>query len=104
MDNYIPQLRLAREFIALEAATFPDVQALLTNVFPRMLSGFSGFANHFMPEAPAISVSPRYRDFIKEIGKHQYVDLIALGVFVPEGLDVPYITYLQALKPAVDHA
>lgn len=100
----IPSLKNKRDFIALEAMTSVDIQSLLANVFPSILAGFTSFANHFMPAAPGIKLNTKQNDFIRCVETQRYSDLSPLGAFVPEGLQVSYLEYITALKPAVDHA
>lgn len=97
-------LRLTRDAVALEAGFVQNVQELIRNVFPSMRADIASFFGQFSNEAPAIQLTSAQNEFIKEISKHSFSDLTALGAYVPEGLDVPYADYLKVLEAAGDHA
>lgn len=90
--------------VALEAGLVQDLQGLIRNVFPDIKAELTGFFQRFMPDEKGIALTSRQNDFLREITKHPYLDIAPLGAFVPEGLNVNYLDYLEVLTPAVIHA
>lgn len=100
----LSSLRNTRDVVALEANFVQNVQELIKNVFPSMRADIASFFGQFSNDAPAIQLTSAQNDFVKEISKHSFSDLTALGAYVPEGLDVHYVDYLKILEAAGDHA
>lgn len=100
----INALRIERDRIALEASVSLNLQSLLKDTFPSIVAGFAGFVGGFSPKAPAIQLTSKQSEFIRELTKHPYLDIAPLAAYTPEGLNVSYLHYLQKLTPAVLHA
>lgn len=105
MDS-LKQLRHHRDVIALEAFSVPtlDVNLLLKQVFPEIKHHFLEFTSRFTANDKPIPMSHGQYAFVGELSKHNYVDIVPLTSYVPEGLIVDYLSYAQALSRAVDHA
>lgn len=99
MDN---SLKRARNLVALEAYTVPDLTGLVQRVFPTILDGISSFKGLFTP-APAVSITGDQKRFLKSLEGHSYANLMPIGAFVPEGMKETYLEYIAALHPAVQH-
>lgn len=100
----LKSLQLQRDRIALEASLVADVQSLFAGTLPMIKESFLSFTGKFLPTMPGVALTAKQHDFIREVSKHSYLDLAPLAAFVPEGLVVPYHTYLAHLLPAVKHA
>lgn len=98
------QLRIQRDIVALEAFAVSDVTGLLNNIFPSMKETFLGFMRSYSPSEAAVSLSGNYKDFLKEIPKHNYTDIRSITAYVPEGLNTDYKEYGDYLQAAVAHA
>lgn len=97
-------LRIERDRIALEASLSLNLSGLLKDVFPSIVAGFSSFVAGFAPDTPAIQLTSKQAEFVREISKRPYMEIRALAAYVPEGLDVTYLQYITKLEPAVAHA
>lgn len=102
--NQLNQLRIDRDRIAIEAFSGADVKTLLFTTFPSMVKELIGFTDQFQPDAPAIVMTSRQAEFVKEISKHPYLEISAFAAFTPEGLNVTYHKYSSELLLAVMHA
>lgn len=105
MDS-LATLRHHRDVVALETFSAPmlDVNAMLRNVFPDIKKHFLEFTSRFSSNDTPIPLSRDQRSFVQLLGKHSYVDIAPLSVFVPEGLNVDYLSFAQALKRGAEHA
>jgi len=101
--DMLNSLRIQNERVAIEAFAGANVQSLLSNTFPALLSDIKGFFGSFTSDTPAIALSPKERDFVKELAKHAYGNLSPLAAFVPEGLDTTYLKYSNILLNAAEH-
>lgn len=97
-------LRIQRDRLALEAMSGADIKALLTKAFPTFLTDVKGFFNQFSPDQPAIVLTSKQQDFLRELNKHSYLDIAPLAAYVPEGLNVTYYKYSSHLLMAAMHA
>lgn len=88
--------------VALESETSTDVLGLVKNIYGDVVTAFTGFASQFAPNEPALNLSTTQRQFVAQLHGKNYVSLEGKVCFVPEGLNVPYLDYAAALKPAVD--
>lgn len=100
----LSQLRLQRDQIAQEAFSGADIKNLLTNTFPFIVRELVGFVDKFVPTTPAIVLSNKQNEFLREINKHAYLDIAPLAAYVPEGLNVTYYKYSSELLIAAMHA
>lgn len=105
MDS-LGYLKHHRDVVALETFSVAtlDVNAMLKNIFPEIKRHFLEFTSRFSSNDQPIPLSRDQRAFMRLLEKHNYVDIAPLGVFVPEGLTVDYVSFAQALKRGVDHA
>jgi hypothetical protein len=97
-------LRIERDRVALEAGISLDLNGLLKNTVPAIAEGFGALVGRFAPTDPAIPLTSKQADFIKEINKHPYLSVRAIGAYVPEGLEATYLHYIAALAPAAEFA
>ena len=104
MNSILNSMRIERDIVALEASLSQNTQQLLANIFPSIVDEFNGFIGRFMPSTPAIALTSKQFSFLKEITKHNYMDIVSLGAFVPEGLNTTYLKYAEKLMPAAVHA
>lgn len=99
------QLRIYRDMAALEhAASSSSLGELVQSIFPSIVSELTGFINRFNPLEKGIHLTHFSHTFMREIVKHNYMDITALMAYKPEGLSVPYLDYTEALLPSVDHS
>lgn len=98
------QLRIQRDMVAMEAFLSTDLFGFMRDIVPSLVNEFHNFTARFAPDAPAIPLTSAQADFVKEINKHSYLDLVPLTAFVPEGLETTYLEYSDRLDVAVDHA
>lgn len=98
------ELRLTAELVALEAHLSMDLAGLMKNTLPQIVSGFANLTGRFSPTEPAVPLTSRQQDFLRELQKHPYLDVVPLAAYVPEGLKVPYVSYAAPLLRAAEHA
>lgn len=90
--------------VALEAHHTSDVLGLVKGVYEDVTHAFGNFVAHFNPsEQPALHLSSDQAKFLRDLGAHPYMGIRGVTTFTPEGLNVPYLTYLEALEAAVQH-
>lgn len=87
--------------LALEAYSTHNVVELVKSVATDIYDAFGDFAAQFDPRRPALHLTSKQTAFLREVPKHNYVDIRPLGCFVPAGLNVPYLKYIDVLSPAV---
>ena len=92
-----------RDTIAMEAFLSNNLPGLLKDIFPAMVTGFTNFTSQFAPSEPAIALTSKQSEFMKELSKHSYLDIAPLTAYVPEGLSVKYLDYATFLLEAVNH-
>lgn len=97
-------LQRERDRIAMEASLSMNLTTLLKDTFPSIVAGFSSFVGRWTSDIPAVALSSKQSEFVRELTKHAYLDIAALTAYVPEGLDATYPAYLKALTPATEHA
>ncbi len=75
-------------------------------LIPGIMSEFKDFVAHFSNSnnKPAIQLTSKQTELVKTLGKHAYFDLAPLYVTVPEGLNVGYRAYCEALETALQFA
>lgn len=98
------QLIHQREVVALEAFAISDVAGLLKRVFPSVTEGITSFVGRFSPNEPGVSLTSDQSFLLRELPKHNYLDVADLTAYKPAGLAVPLIDYVEALKPAAERA
>jgi hypothetical protein len=105
MDS-LGYLKHHRDVVALETFSVAtlDVNAMLKNIFPEIKKHFFEFTSRFSANDAPIPLSRDERAFVRLLEKHNYVDIAPLGVYVPEGLNVDYVSFAQALKRGAEHA
>lgn len=94
----INSLRLKRDIVSMEAFSLPNVTDLVKRIIPGMILDMKSYIGTLSFTDSAINLTSNQKSLIKELPKHTYNDLSHLIVFVPEGLDVNYKQYLEALK------
>lgn len=98
------QLRIQRDIAVLESFTMTSIQEMAYKLIPNIVDEFKGIISSFSTTKPAIQLTSKQKDFLKEIAKHPYFDLTPLYVYVPEGLQTSYKTYCEALRDALKYA
>jgi len=106
MTTTLTTLQHQREWISIEAfaSLTLDIPDLLQRCLPHARSAFSEFIAHFVPSDKGVSLNRDQQAFMKVVEQHKYLDLAPTAAYVPEGLKVPYLHYINLLGPAVDHA
>lgn len=97
-------LRIERDRLAMEASLSMNLTGLLKDTFPAIMAGFTSFVARFAPDAPAVQLTRKQSEFVRELNKHAYLDIAPLTAYVPEGLNVTYLEYLGHLPGAASHA
>lgn len=97
-------IRIQSEIVSLESFTGADIKNLLTNTLPSIVSDVKSFFNKFSPSAPGITSVINGDKFIRNVGKHNYLEISPLAAFVPEGLVANYVDYSNVLLIASEHA
>lgn len=90
--------------VALEAHLTDDVVGLVRGITSDIHDSFGDFVARFAPNLPGLQFSGRAGGFLREVPKHNYVQVRPLLCFVPAGLKSTYMEYLQPLSQAVAHA
>ena len=98
------QLKLQRDVAVLESFNMNSIKEMAYKLIPNIIGEFKGFVSSFSPNKPSIALTGKQKDFLKEIGKTPYFNLVPLYVYVPEGMNVSYKSYCDALKSAVQYA
>lgn len=99
----LKQLQITRDIAALESEAFAQATAVLSNILPSMVTGFSSFVNRFNPTDMFTALTPHDK-FLRDLPKHAYMDISPLTAFVPEGMNATYIEYSNELLEAAKHA
>jgi hypothetical protein len=106
--TYTPreQLCIAQEgigdLIAAGTLAAQNVKEKLMEVFPTLLSGFSG--RDKLEKIPDATMYGKERkDFLKHVAHTSYADTRELRAYVPEGLSVGYLDYGKTLLTASEH-
>lgn len=95
------ELKLHRDVAVLESFSLNNIREMAYKLIPNIISEFKGFTSSFAPNEPAVQMTSKQKDFLKEISKHPYFDLGPLHVYVPEGLTTSYKRYCEALEGAL---
>lgn len=74
------------------------------HMFKPLIKGLSSFTGYFRATDPVIALRSDPATFLRLMKHAPYADMRDYQVYVPEGLDVTYLDYLDALMPAVEHA
>lgn len=90
--------------VALEAYTTESVLDLVRGVAGDISANFGDFVARFSAAQPGLRLSGSRQAFVGEMTKHSYSALRPLVCYVPEGLKVSYLDYLQVLLPAAQRA
>ena len=98
------QLRIQRDIAVLESMTISGVKEMAYKLIPNIVNEFKGIMSSFSTTKPAIQLSGKQKDFLKEIAGHKYLDLVPLYVYVPEGLETSYTAYSEALLDTLKYA
>jgi hypothetical protein len=90
--------------VALEAFGVGDITGLLRRVFPAIRKGFEDLAGLVSADERPVALSSDQKRFLELLVGHNYVTASPLPARVPQGLNVPYLVYAEALSQAVEHA
>lgn len=97
------ELDRLRNNVSMEAISFDGIKSALADFLPAVKENFERFANKFASRELPIALKANEREFIQLLNKTQYLKMTSYAVFIPEGLAVPYLVYLETLKDAIDH-
>lgn len=97
------ELDRLRNNVSMEAINFAGIKSALADFLPSVKENFERFSHQFTQRDLPITLKANEREFIKLLNTKQYLDMSSYAVFVPEGLAVPYSTYIEVLKDAIDH-
>jgi hypothetical protein len=92
-----------RTMISHETFSLSGIVHSLQNLIPDLQKNFQGFIHGFSKSEPAVQLKSNERDFIKQIEGRVYLNLSPLLAYIPEGLDVSYLEYLEVLRDAALH-
>lgn len=99
----LESMRISRDRVALEASVSSAVSQLLQHAWPSFNQGIKEFFGLVPTDHKPVDLTREQRTFMQYLEKHTYLDVAPIGAFVPEGLKVPYLTYIHALAPSVAH-
>lgn len=74
------------------------------HMFKPLIKGLSAFTGYFRATDPVVGLRADTGSFLKALKHAPYPSIRDYQVYVPEGLNVTYLEYLEALSPAVEHA
>jgi hypothetical protein len=97
-------LERTRDLVALEAYSVSDLGGLVRKVFPSIKTGLHNLVGMFGQGHDKVGLTSNQHDFMKVLNHKQYVDLMPLTAYVPEGLAVSYLEYDRELRPMVERA
>lgn len=97
-------LRLQRDTLVLESFSMQGIQTLLKDSFADFVTEFKDFSSRFSSKEPAIPATNVQVEFMRELMKRQFMSLAELRVYVPEGLEADFLTYVKVLAEAAEHA
>jgi hypothetical protein len=103
------QLNTQRELVAqsnIYTYSQEDLTGMMFKIFPSIQSGVRAFINFFdvTSQKPASSLSGLEQKFLNDVKGKAYGDIYTIGIPVPQGLNAPYLHYLDVLDKAVDFA
>lgn len=103
VDYSLNTLRINKEVVALEAGLLSNVADLLRNIFPTISKEFTGLVGKFSTPEKVVKLTSSQKAFLKELEQHTYLNIAPLAAYVPEGMDVTYLSFLDVLKDATEH-
>lgn len=103
MDATLKSLYFHQRVAALETQTL-SITDFVKRTIPNLITDIRGFFTTLKISEDSPQLTSREKDFIKEVSAQNYMDLVPLVVYVPEGLDVTYVSYLMVLEDAVNCA
>lgn len=92
-----------RGVISQESISNEGIVHALTNLIPSLQKNFQNFVHGFTRHEPAIDLKSNELEFLKLLDKQVYLNLSPLVAYVPEGLQVSYVEYLDVLKDIALH-
>jgi hypothetical protein len=95
----LKQLQLQCQTISLEALDGPMGLYNAIEKLPPFLADVKSFFQKAVAE-PNIEIPSTYSKLAKKIATARYTDLTMLRVYVPAGLTIPYLDYLESLTSA----
>lgn len=93
-----------RNVISQEAISMQGIVNSISNLIPSLQSHFQNFVKGFSKSEPAVQLKGNERDFVRLIDDRVYLNLAPLLAYVPEGLEVSYIDYLDVLTLSAEHS
>lgn len=99
----LQEMEHLRGVISQETISMAGIVHSLQNLIPSLQKHFQGFIHGFSKSEPAVQLKANERDFMKLLDGRVYLNLAPLMTFVPEGMNVTYMEYLNVLKEAVLH-
>jgi len=96
----IKNLKKQREIVALEAGATEYIADFMKAGFNRVYDDIRGFLVNFAPPSKLHVFTRENKDFLTIIDQHRFDELMDLPAYVPEGLSVDYLTYIDVLEQA----
>lgn len=86
---------------SVDSMAMESLSLALTNAVPAIVNGFTAIINSIKPETVGIETKLDTKSIVGKINDYPYVNLSQLPLPVPEGMNVKYHRYLEALDAAV---
>ena len=103
MDAALKSLYYHSQLAALESQTL-NISDFVKKSIPALISDVKSFFTTVNLNEDTPNLTSSQKDFVKLLQGHNYTDLAPLYVYVPEGLQASFLTYLDALGNAVAFA
>lgn len=102
-ETPIEEMGKIHNFIAQEAISMSGITRALKDFMPGMRDSFSRYARGFSQHEPSIELKGDDRTFARMILAQQYLNIAPIAAYVPQGLNVHYVDYLDILLEGVKH-
>lgn len=96
----IDNLKKQRDIIAFEASVETQITDFMKSGFERVYGDVRGFLSGFATPPSHPKITKENKDFLNIVAKTSFVELMDLPAFVPEGVVVDYLTYINVLHDA----
>lgn len=93
-------LRKQRDIIAFEASIQTQIAEFMKTGFERIYNDVRGFLAGFATPASYPKITNENKEFLKLIPQISYGEMMDLPAYVPEGIVVDYLTYIEVLQEA----
>lgn len=101
----ITYLKTQRDRVALEAAVdLVNMGKLFKDAFPAIGESLKGFLGLFRAEDPPIKLTRDQQAFVNMVSKTNYLEVAPIAAYVPEGMKLTWLDYMDRLEPAVVHS